>query len=170
MRSEGFSFYIWGSGGWGVDTCSRDPALGVRNRPRTTVVRVKLPCLWPQKHVFLDVSDDVLMSLGVAGVALCDMRCVSAEMCLRDRREGKVAVPMATKTCLFSTCEKMWSCRFAWQTWHFVTCDVFQEECVRATVVAEKVAVSMGKATKTCLSRRVRSCGHVVFRGRRGTL
>ena len=33
-----------------------------------------------------------------------------------------------------------------------------------------KVAVSMGKATKTCLSRRVRRCAHVVLRGRRYTL
>ena len=33
-----------------------------------------------------------------------------------------------------------------------------------------KVAVSMGEATKTCLSRRVRRCAHVVLRGRRGTL
>ena len=33
-----------------------------------------------------------------------------------------------------------------------------------------KVAVPVGKATKTCLSLRVRRCGHVVLRGRRGTL
>ena len=77
----------------------------------------------PQKRVFLDVSEDVLMSFCVAGVALCDIRCVSAGMCVcvRDRR-------------------------------------------------GRKVAVSMGKATKTCLSRRVRRCAHVVLRGRRGTL
>ena len=72
MRSEGFSFYI---GGLGVETCSRDPAFGVRNCPRTTVVRVKLACLWgkPPKRVFLDVSEDVLISFCVAGVALCDI-------------------------------------------------------------------------------------------------
>ena len=33
-----------------------------------------------------------------------------------------------------------------------------------------KVAVPMGKVTKTCLSRRVRRRGHVVLRGRRETL
>ena len=32
-------------GGLGVDMCWCDPASGVRNRPRTTVVRIKLPCL-----------------------------------------------------------------------------------------------------------------------------
>ena len=39
------------------------------------VVRVKLACLWgkPQKHVFRDVSEDVLISFCVAGVALCDI-------------------------------------------------------------------------------------------------
>ena len=33
-----------------------------------------------------------------------------------------------------------------------------------------KVAVPMGKATKTCLSQRVRRCAHVVLHGSRGTL
>ena len=33
-----------------------------------------------------------------------------------------------------------------------------------------KVAVTMGKVTKTCLSRRVRRCGHVGLRSTRGTL
>ena len=74
-----------------------------------------------QKRVFLDVSDDALMSLCVAGVALGDIRCVSGGMCVHNRREGKVGV-------------------------------------------------SMGEATKTCISRRVRRCAHVVLHGRRGTL
>ena len=58
-------------GGLGVDTCSRDPAFGVRNRPCATVVRAKLACLWqkPPKRVFLDESEDVLMSFCMAGVA-----------------------------------------------------------------------------------------------------
>ena len=71
---------------------------------RTTAVRVKVACLWgkPQKRVFLDVSEDVLMSFCVACVALCDIRCVSGGMCVHDRREGKVGLSMgeATKTCL----------------------------------------------------------------------
>ena len=42
----------------------------------TTVVKVKLACLWgkPPKRVFLDVSEDVLISFCSAGVALCDIR------------------------------------------------------------------------------------------------
>ena len=58
------------------------------------------------------------------------------------------------------------SCRFAWQAWHFVTfhlCEV--QDCREA-----EVAVPMGKVAQTCLFRRVRRCGHVVLRGRRGTL
>ena len=52
--------------------------------------------LWgkPQKRVFLDVSEDVLMSFCVADVALCDIQCVSEGMCVRDRRAGEVAVSM----------------------------------------------------------------------------
>ena len=33
-----------------------------------------------------------------------------------------------------------------------------------------KVGLSTGEATKTCLSPRVKRCGHVVLRGRRDTL
>ena len=90
---------------------------------RATVVAEKFPCLWVKVpiRVFLDVSEHVLMSFCVAGVALCDLRCVSGGMCVRDHRGGKVAV-------------------------------------------------SIGKTIKTCLSRRVRRCGHVVLHGRGGTL
>ena len=188
-----------------------------------TVVAEKLPCLWgkPQKRVFFHVSEDVVMSFLVAGVALCDIRRVWGGMCVRDGRGRKVAVSMgeATKTCLFprvrrcghvvpcgrrgtlwhstcvrrnvcarpswqkscrvyggshrnvsfSTCQKMWSSRFALQSWHFVTFDVFQPECVCANRREGKSAVSLGKATKTCLSLPVRRCAHVFLRGRRGT-
>ena len=63
---------------------------------RVTVRGLKLPCLRekPQKHVFLDVSEDVVMSFCVAGVALCDIRRVSGGMCGHDRGESKVAVTM----------------------------------------------------------------------------
>ena len=44
MRSEGFSFYIWGSG---VDPCSRDPAFGVRNRSQPSAT-VRLRPSWAQ--------------------------------------------------------------------------------------------------------------------------
>ena len=67
----------------------------------------------------------VVVSMGdvvcVAGMALCDIRCVSEERCVRDHR---------------------WT----------------------------NVDVSMEEATRTCLSRRVRRCAHVVLHGRRGTL
>ena len=63
-------------GGLGVDTCSRDPAFGVCNRPCAVFVAEKLPCLWekPPKRVSFDVSEDVLLSFCVAGVALCAIR------------------------------------------------------------------------------------------------
>ena len=57
MRSEGFLFY---TGGLGVETCSLNAALvfTTHNHLRTTVMRVKLPCLWGklQKLVFSKVS------------------------------------------------------------------------------------------------------------------
>ena len=111
------------------------------------------PCLWgkPPKRVFLDVSEDVFVLFCVADVALCDSRCVSAGMCVRDHREGKVAVSMGktTKNVSFSTCQKMCSWRFAWQAWHFVTLYVFQQECVCATVVRVKLPCLWGKPQKS---------------------
>ena len=105
MRSEGFSFYILGV--WGLTrvrvtlllvsatVCNRlQPSAHDRRGTKVAV---------PQKRVFLKVSEDVLPSFCVAGVALCDICCVSGGMCVRDRRETKVAVPIvgkATKTCL----------------------------------------------------------------------
>ena len=106
MRSEGFSFYILGVWGWKrVPVTLLLVSATVRNRLRTTIV----------------IEKDVLMSFCVAGVALCDIRRVWGGMCMRGRREGKVAM-------------------------------------------------SVGEATKTCLSRRVRRWAHVVLQGRRGTL
>ena len=77
---------------WGLTPCSRHPAFGarnrlqrsatvcnrpqpfatMRNRPSAAVVGAKLPCLWEksQKRDFFDVSEDVVMSFCVAGVAL----------------------------------------------------------------------------------------------------
>ena len=45
----------------------------------------------------------------------------------------------------------------------FHMCEV--QDCREA-----EVAVPMEKVAKTCSFRRVRSCGHVVLRGTRGTL
>ena len=83
-----------------------------------TVVRLKLPCLWERSHkrAFFDVSQDVLMSFCVAGVALCDIPLVwgarlSWGWSCRAYGKGRTNVP-------FSTCHKMCSCHFAWQAWH----------------------------------------------------
>ena len=66
---------------------------------------------------------------------------------MHGRRETKVGVSMdeATETCLSQSVKKMCSCGFAWQAWHFVTFDLFQEQCVRATVVKVEVACLWGK-------------------------
>ena len=85
MRSEGFSFYSWGSGGWPVFAwpCFWRPqaCASVRNRSQPSA-SVRLRPSWPQS---------------------C-------------RAYGK-----SRKNVPFLTCQKMWSCRFAWQAWHFVT-------------------------------------------------
>ena len=95
------------------------------------VVGEKLACLWgkPQKRVFLHVSEDVLVSFCVAGVALRDIRRVKGGICVRDRPwqknwrvyGGSMGKP---QNVYFSTCQKMLSYRFAWHPWHFVTFDV----------------------------------------------
>ena len=68
-----------------------------------TVARLKLPCLWEksQNRVVLDVSEAVVMSFCVAGVALCDIPRVC--VCVQDCPEAEVAVPMGkvAQACLF---------------------------------------------------------------------
>ena len=53
----------------------RKVAIHFRKRPFAAVVASKLPCLWEksQKCDFFDVSEDVVLSFGVAGVALRDI-------------------------------------------------------------------------------------------------
>ena len=65
-------------------------------------------------------------------VRVCACACACA--CACDRRGTKVAVSMgeAAKSAFFPKCQKKLSCHLAWQAWHFVTFDVFQEECVCA--------------------------------------
>ena len=67
MRSEGFSFYILG-----VWVTLLLASASVCKRPPAAVVGAKLPCLWEksQKRDFFDVSEAVVMSFCVAGVAL----------------------------------------------------------------------------------------------------
>ena len=75
MRSEGFSFYTFG--GLGVETCSHDPASGVRNqaahdrRDRKVGVSMGEATKTYLVHSFL-TTEDVVMSFCVASVALCD--------------------------------------------------------------------------------------------------
>ena len=84
---------------------------------RAHVVRLK-PCLWEKlpKRVFLDVSEDVVMSFTRGRVF----------------REGH-------KHVCFLTRQQMWSCRFVWQAWHFVTFDVFKQVFVCAAIVRLKL-------------------------------
>ena len=80
---------------------------------------------------------------------------------MHDRRETNVAVPTGknTKNVSFSTCQNMCLCCFAWQARHFVTFDVFQEECVCATIVRLQLLCLWGKPQKTYLScQKLWSC------------
>ena len=69
MRSEGFSFYIWGLG---VDPCSRDPAFGVRNCPQPfATVRSR-----PQPSVCSRRGRKVAVPIGKVAKT-CRFRCVT---------------------------------------------------------------------------------------------
>ena len=102
MRSEGFSFYIWGSGGWPVFAwpCNwrQQPSATVRNRLQPFATVLNRP--QPSSTVRLRPS--------------------WAQSC---RVYGK-----SRKNVSFSTCQKLWSCRFAWQAWHFVASATFSED------------------------------------------
>ena len=71
---------------------------------RTTVVRLKLACLWEksQKCVFLGVSEDdrrCAHTFFAEGEAPCDIRqCFRRNVCAHDRRETKVAASMVKVT------------------------------------------------------------------------
>ena len=102
----------------------------------------------PQTSVFLDMSKDVVMSFCVAGVALCDIRRVSGVMCVC---EAVVRVKFVSEDVLMSFCVAGVS-----------LCDTGRVSgvmCVRSRREG-KVRVSMGEATKTCLSPRVRRYAH----------
>ena len=101
MRSEGFPFVVWGSGGW-------------------TLVRLEwlvaslIPCLWGklQNLSFSKVSKQVVMSFcvaGVAGVALCDIpTClITCRMCQNWRglaRNARFAAPRCLVSSLWFSC------------------------------------------------------------------
>ena len=77
----------------------------VRDRPGRKVA----VSIWgkPQKRVSIDVSEDVLMSFCVAGVALCDIRRVSGGICVRGRHGRKVADGESHTNVSLSTRQKM---------------------------------------------------------------
>ena len=79
-------------GGLEVDPCSRDLAFGVRNRPQPFAT-VRANRSQPFAHVRLRPS--------------------WPQSC---RAYGK-----SRKSVTLWTCQKLCSCRFAWQAWHFVT-------------------------------------------------
>ena len=91
-------------------------------------------------------------------------------MCGRRGRKVVMSMRESHKSVSFSTCQKMCSCRFATQAWHFVSFDVCEEECVCAAAWQKSCRFYEGKVTTPCLSRRVRRCAHVVLQGRRATL
>ena len=127
------SRFTLGSGGGGVFAWCR---FGVRNCLRTTVVAVKLPCLWGklQKVLFPKESQKLVVLFCVAGVVLCDIRRVSGGMCVHHRGGTKVVVSIleAAKTCLFQGGHRSLHVVFACKAWHFVNFDSVSEGmCVR---------------------------------------
>ena len=126
-------------------------SASVRNRPSAAVVASKLPCLLEtsQKRDFFDVSEDVVMSFCVAGVALRD-------------------IPTCFTTCQKSLCGRRntfatfshdashfsWQaqhfedlrCHFAWQAQHFrrvvlrVFCESNCQRCAKWWQGANSVA------------------------------
>ena len=75
----------------------------------------------------------------------------------------------STKVASFSTCQKMWPCRFEWQVWHFVTFHVCEVQDI-ARLSWGWSCRAYGKSCTNVSFRRVRRCAHVVLRGRRGAL
>ena len=74
MRSEGFPYIVWGSGGWTLVRLEWLVGSPSRRR-RRVVVASFIPRLWGklQNLSFSKVSKPVVMSFCVAGVALCDI-------------------------------------------------------------------------------------------------
>ena len=126
----------------------------------------------PPKRVLLHVSKDVVMSFCVAGVALCDI-----DVC----EEESGAQPSWQKSCRFYEGKSQKTClsRRVRRCAHVVLRGrrgtLCHSTCVRRNLCArpsweKSCRFYEGKVTTTCLSRRVRRCGHVVLQGRRGTL
>ena len=109
-------------------------------------------------------------SLGFTAVAFA-MPSLRAGLWLE--REPGVAWRHRRMTCFFPKCVAKGSRFTFWGSggWHVFAWPCFWCPQPSAHDRREgKIAVRMGKATKTCLSWRARRCAHVVLRGRRGTL
>ena len=74
MRSEGFPYIVWGSGGWTLVRLEWLVGSPSRRR-RRVVVASFIPCLWGklQNLSFSKASKQVVVTFCVAGVALCDI-------------------------------------------------------------------------------------------------
>jgi len=144
MRSEGFPFIVWGSGGWTL--VRLECLVGSSTGRRRVVVRSLIPCLWGklQNLSFWNVSKQVVMSFCVAGVALCDIpTCLITCRKCQNWRMSRTKCSFccahvsplesmvflwrrrvfggSCKTSPFRRFPSRLSCRFAWQAWHFVT-------------------------------------------------
>ena len=105
-------------GGLGVDQCSRDPASGVRNHLQpSAVVRNRPQTVRNRPQPSATVRNRPQPSATVRNrpqpFATVRLRPSWAQSC---RANWK-----SRKNVTFLTCQKLWSCRFAWQAWHFVT-------------------------------------------------
>ena len=72
----------------------------------------------------------------------------------------------------FLTCEKLWSCRFAWQAWHFVAFQHVSRRVKKSFCVAGAILL-LHFQKMCCIFRGRRSTSDtsdVISRGRRNTL
>ena len=147
MRSEGFSFYIWGC----FDLCSRDLAFGVRNRPQPFAT------VYNRLQPFATVCNRLQPSSTVS------LRPSWAQSC---RDDGN-----SRKNVTFLTCQKLWSCRFAWQAWHFVAFQHVSRRVKKSFCVAGAILL-LHFQKMCCIIRGRRSTlgtSNVIFRGRRSS-
>ena len=139
----------------GVDPCSCDPAFGVRKRPQASASVRNRPQPSATVRNPLQPSSTVLNRPQPSSTVFNRPQ---PSVC--DRRGRKVAVPLGkvAKDVAFLTCQKLWSCRFAWQAWHFMAFQHVSRRVKKSFCVA--VAILLLHFQKMCC----------IFRGRRSTL
>ena len=164
MRSKGFPFIVWGSGGWTLVrlqllVASLPRRRGVVVGPSSGRRRVvnSVSCLWGklQNLSFLKVSKSVVMSFCVAGVALCDIpTCViTCQKCQNWRK------PRTKCSFCCAHVSRLESLLFLWPRRVFGgSCKTIAKPClVSSLCFSSGVAVSMGEAAKP----RSFCCAHV---------